>query len=168
MALMTFDNAVEVLDEFLQKKPVHNPKDILQAMNSLCNDAVWKSNAEQNDFANICSNFDKYVQRTGQKSIGRKQFETWWEIGESINGTDLQKDPLPDIFGSTPEQHEQQKLDEAINKIFQYSQTVDNSPQAHKIKVENTELRNEVNRLKAELKAANDKLEAIWGIILWG
>lgn len=165
---MDYTEAVKRLDSYLQKKTTHGMKDILAFMRELCNEFNWESNTEdQQDFANICSNFDKYVTANGLTYIGRKQFERWWEKQDTtcIDEIELKEDPIDTIFGRPIGDT---SVDAAIDKIFGHTQTVDNSRDAHSLKVENTRLRNDNAQLKAELKAANDKLEAIRGIILWG
>lgn len=123
---ISFDSAVERLDEFLRSKTVHSVKSINQQMIHLCTDFHWETGEDQNDFANICSNFEKYCMITKKTSFGRKQFEEAWEknfaVEDSLENAVamvankdimLQEDSLPD-FGtgiSLEEENEQLKLE---------------------------------------------------------
>lgn len=78
MTMMTFDKAVDLLDEFLKTKSVHSVNSLIQFMMGLCHNE-WETKEDQQDFANICSNFDKYCRVHKRSSFGRKQFEAAWE-----------------------------------------------------------------------------------------
>jgi hypothetical protein len=110
----TFDKAVDLLDVFLRTKTVHSVKSIRDVMQSICNHA-WDTVEDHQDFANICSNFDKYCMVSKKTSFGRKQFEEAWEknfmVEDSLDNAVamienknimLEEDPLPDFgVGST-------------------------------------------------------------------
>lgn len=150
---MTFDIAVAALDDIVQSKATHGTKDLCLRMQAMCN-MKWGSKEEQQDFSQICSNFDKYVTATNKTSIGRKQFEAWWET-QGLAG-ELTEDPLPSSF------------EDAIDQLTEAFKDADNSKEEYDCRRENTRLRNKVKELEAELKAANQKLDNIKGIILWG
>lgn len=96
MKKITYEDAVERLDNYIQAKTTHPTKGILDTMRYICA-LKFVSEEDQNDFAQTCTHFEMYVNETGKTSIGRKQFEQWWEVGGTalIEDNDLHEDPLP-------------------------------------------------------------------------
>lgn len=110
--IFDFDTAIGALDSYVQKKTTHSTKDLLRIMTSI-NEGEWSDAEDHQDFAQQCSNFDLWLKETGRTSMGRKQFEEWWNMqgsGEEprdwsdealIEIGELEVDPLPEVFGST-------------------------------------------------------------------
>lgn len=112
---LTYDLAVDALDRHMQKKTTHGTSDILQAMQSLSS-MEFINIVDHNDFADISANFRRYVETNGLTSIGRKQFEAWWETCDmmpleeqapvtieeptAIASQVDQEDTLPEAFGT--------------------------------------------------------------------
>jgi hypothetical protein len=150
----------------VQAKTTHGVGALLNFMQGLCHDD-WQNKTDYNDFANMCSNFDKWVRETERTSIGRKQFEEWWEVqgtgeagswsDEALNEIVLIEDALPD------------SIENAVDEIMTHFNGVDNSNDAHRLKVENAELRKKnreleeaVNRYERERKKMREML--MWGL----
>lgn len=162
----TYDEAVEALDIVLQSKTTHNTHNLLGVMQELCK-MEWENNEDQQDFAQICSNFDVWVRETGKKSIGRKQFEEWWEVqgtgetgsfsNEALIEAGLKEDPLPRFTA-----------EDAADELGSYFHTVDNSKDAHSLKVENTRLKNENRELRKKVEEFERKFAEIRRMLTWG
>jgi hypothetical protein len=154
---MIFDRAVDQLDEFLREKTVHSVKSINDKMLSLCNDQLWETVEDHQDFANLCSNFEKYCMIKKMTSFGRKQFEAAWEknfaVEDSLKnavamiankGIMLQEDSLPD-FGTG----DVEKPSEGFNDVYYaniYIGTLETMNE--QLKLENIELRKAMKEMK--------------------
>jgi len=149
--VINYVTAVKTLDEYLQKKTVHAAKDLLAMMQTICS-LQWVNQQEQNDFANLCNNFDLYVKNNSLTSIGRKQFEKWWDIADM-----LPEDPLPEFTVS-----------EAVDILQEHFEAADNSHEGHDLRKENQELRKRNQELLARLNKAEQTLAKIREAVLWG
>lgn len=145
---LTFEKAEELLDEFIQTKAVHNAQAVLRHMREMLNTFAYATVEDQQDFANKCSNFDKYVTRNGISSIGRKQFERWWE---TETGIDLVEDDIGcDLTYIDLEKHTYQP---PAQEPFTYSKEF-----VEAVLAENKEL-------KSKLKDIAEIVEGIkWGV----
>lgn len=101
---ITYDQAVAILDEYIQKKTTHGVKDICKYMSFLCNTSVFTSSEDKTDFTQICSNFDLWVRETERTSIGRKQFEEWWEVQFTGTAGDFSEEALREVHGLVEDQ----------------------------------------------------------------
>jgi hypothetical protein len=158
MAHLTFDGAVYILDRFMQKKATHGTKSILECMQAICT-KDFVSGIDQNDFANACANFDRYVKETGKTSMGRKQFEEWWDIqgtGEAGEYSEealaeLQEDELPNFEDKTDDDGTDW---EPCRKAHRWN--VHECPQCR------------IQELEAENRELKKRLEQIKELALWG
>lgn len=108
MTKINFDEAIDLLDEYIQTKTVHGVNGIKEKMLQICL-KEFAGTEDQQDFANICSNFEKYCLITKTTSFGRKQFEVLFEQGFDVPDSmevalkmlEPQEDPLPEIFGNS-------------------------------------------------------------------
>jgi hypothetical protein len=167
----TYDEAVETLDAILQAKTTHGVKNLLDIMRELC-ELPWENQQDQNDFAQTCRNFELWTQETGRTSIGRKQFEEWWEVqgtGETgswspeavaeANGIDLPEDNLPEELGGK---------EAAVNQLEKHFETVDNSKDAQQLKVENDKLRKRVRELEGMVDRYERERKQMREMLMWG
>lgn len=110
----TYDSAVEKLDNFVQSKTSHSTKSILLAMQTISTEPFVIAQDEQ-DFRSIWANFTDYVQRSGISSIGRKQFEQWWNLQEvySLPEDGIVLEPVPEPVSKKDE------LKELLKEMFE-------------------------------------------------
>lgn len=72
-------NAVTKLFTFIDSKTNHGSKSIQKIMSQLCAvEYLFTSKEAQQEFAQVCSNFDKYCKEQSLTSWGRTIFTNWW------------------------------------------------------------------------------------------
>jgi len=174
---ITYDQAVDLLSTYIEKKTTHNTKDIIKYMDFLYNMSAFVNAQDRTDFGTICSIFAQYAKETERTSIGRKQFEEWWGIQFTGEASDFSveamnevhgivADPLPeelDYIANDAEETEQLKYEITRLKKEIKELTYNHMPRSFNLRMEQLEERNE--RLSTENCELRDKLKQIAGII---